>query len=316
MKTPHFNNEDEVIQHLKKWLNSPSAPFGIGDDAAFLKPRKGKIQTFMTDFIVENVDFKKGDDFFWVGRKALAINLSDCAAMGAWPRAALLYLGFPPRVSKTRLKRLAEGIRRTAKKYNVPVIGGDLSNAPHWMIGFALVGERKETHQFLRSEAKAGESLWVTGRLGGSLLGKHFRFSPRLEEAQFLAKRFPVSACIDLSDGLSQDLNRLLRASHKGVIIDCDKIPIAKEARKLARQTRKEPLEHALQDGEDFELLFTLPARCDERLPKEWNKKFKTPLTKIGKIQKGVGISIASKEPHQRLRSLFKKGFDHVTGKR
>jgi len=301
MKKQYFKNEDEIISCLKKWLGSPKAPWGIGDDAALLGRTHNLTEVLTTDFLVEGIDFTSRDDLERVGRKVLAVNLSDLAAMGAKPRSALLYLGLPSNVSRSDLKRFAQGWKRLAKKYAVSCIGGDLSRSRHWIVGAVVRGETDKPSRFLRSGAEVRDSVWVTGKLGGSRLGHQFDFEPRLREAQFLNRHFPVSACIDLSDGLSQDLPRLLKASRKGVRLSLDQIPISRAAHLRAKKTRKTPLTHALNDGEDFELLFTLGSRYDKSLARAWKRKFKTPLTKIGTIrEKGFDGG-----------KFLNKGFDH-----
>lgn len=309
MKTIH--SETDLLHSIKRWTRSPRTPYGIGDDAALVRPSKGKTQVITTDFLAEGVDFKKGDDLALVGRKVLAVNLSDLAAMGAKPRHALLYLAFPQRTPAHSIRQFFKGWNTLAKKYHIDLIGGDLSRGKEWMAGAVLIGERPVSSNFLRSGAKAGDSLWVTGALGGSILGKHFQFEPRVREALFLRENFPVSACIDLSDGLGQDLPRLLEASGKGAHIFLDSIPVSAAAKRLSHRSRKRPIQHAFQDGEDFELLFTTGLKDDQRLLKTWGKKFRAPLTKIGVITQGRGIRCFVAEKEQKMSAGLWKGYDH-----
>ena len=307
----YFSSESEILTHIRRWTRSPRAPYGIGDDAALVRPAKGKTQAITTDFLVEGVDFKKRDDPALVGRKTLAVNLSDLAAMGAKPRHALLYLAFPQRTPARSIRQFFKGWSALARKYHIEVIGGDLSRGKEWMSGAVLMGERPASSNFLRSGAKAGDSLWVTGTLGGSILGKHFQFEPRVGEAIFLSEHFPISSCIDLSDGLGQDLPRLLEASRKGAHIFLNAIPVSTAARRLSLGSGKSPIRHAFQDGEDFELLFTAGSNCDRRLLKAWKTKFRTPLAKIGVITPGRKVRFFRGGKEASLSSQLLKGYDH-----
>ncbi len=306
-----FSSESDILTHIKRWSRSRRSPYGIGDDAALVLQGKGKAQAVTTDFLVEGVDFKKGDDLALVGRKTLAVNLSDLAAMGATPRHALLYLSFPQKTPPRSLERFFKGWNALARKYRVDLIGGDLSRGKGWMAGAVLMGERPVSSDFLRSGAKTGDSIWVTGALGGSILGKHFNFEPRVTEALFLRANFPVSACIDLSDGLGQDLPRLLAASRKGARICLGSIPISAAAKRLSLRSGKSPLRHAFRDGEDFELLFAVGPGYDQRLLKTWKKKFRTPLTKIGVITPGRKARFFQEGKEAFLSSQLLKGYDH-----
>lgn len=298
--------ETEIVNFIKAQSRSPKSPCGIGDDAALLKTSPRQVIT--TDFVIEGVDFKKGEDLKRVGRKVLGINLSDLAAMGARPVSALLYAAFPKRAGLKQWKRFLAGWDELARKYKVSLIGGDLSHSKELMAGAVLIGEVKKGKTFQRTGAKAGDLLYVTGTLGGSIFGKHLKFEPRVKESVFLSGAFPVSSCIDLSDGLGVDLPRLLRASRKGVKLRLDRVPISQSAKKMSKLTGKTVLEHALQDGEDFELLFTVSPKCEKRLIQMWKRKFKTPLTLIGKITPGRQVT---DEAGRKLPGHLLKGFDH-----
>jgi len=311
MMMKSFSSESELLSRIRRWTKSPVSPYGIGDDAARLPSGKGKDQVITTDFLVEDVDFKKGDDLARVGRKVLAVNLSDLAAMGAEPQSALLYLSFPGSPSPSKFQRFFKGWQSLARKYKVSLIGGDLSRAKHWMAGAVLVGTCPPNAGFLRTGARTGDSIWVTGTLGGSIRGKHFRFEPRIKEALFLREHFPVTACLDLSDGLGRDLPRLLEASRKGARIFLDKVPVSRAAEKLAQRSRRSALEHAFQDGEDFELLFSLGAKHDAGLIKRWRQKFRIPLTKIGTVALEGKIRCFTGPREERSGSRLWKGFDH-----
>ncbi len=307
-----ITNEEDFIKFVKQVTRSPRSPFGIGDDAAILPKTKGE-SVIATDFIVEGIDFRKKESLKLVARKALAINLSDLAAMGAEPKSALLYIGFPKNVTKAEWKHFFQGWNALARQYKISLIGGDVSRSPQWMVGAVLIGEVTRGKSWERSGARAGDSLWVTGTLGGSLIKKHLAFTPRVKEALFLKKNFPISSCIDLSDGLAQDLNRLLKASRKGIHLELCKLPASKDSWAITKKTRRSILEHIFTDGEDFELLFTLAPRHEKKLLTSWKRQFKNVmLTKIGKITKTRKIHCTAERKKIILSKRFWKGFDHV----
>lgn len=230
---------------------------GIGDDAAVVRYKKGRCLILTTDMLVESVHFKKNEDAALVGYKAMAVNVSDVAAMGGWPKYGLVSLGLPERRHGPIFKKLFCGIRRCADKFHVDVVGGDTNRSPHLVVNVAMVGEVEEENLLLRSTARAGDHIFVSGPLGGSLRGRHLSFEPRLREARFLVKNFHVTSMIDLSDGLGVDLNRLVASSRVGAFIVEDMIPKSQGVTQTSS---------ALFDGEDFELLFTLSGGDAARL--------------------------------------------------
>ncbi len=313
-KTIETLGEFGLIDEIKKWVppltltlipqgrGKGEGIVGIGDDAAVFRS-SGKMNQLLTiDTLVENVDFVRNQTTPQkIGWKALGINLSDIAAMGGIPKVAVVSLILPRRTELNFVKGFYEGIRKLAQKFGVLIVGGDLSKGSVISCAIAMVGEADPKFTVYRSGAKIGDFICVTGRLGGSILGKHLDFMPRIKEGLFLAKH-GVSAMIDISDGLCQDLKHITNESKVGGMIDERKIPIAKAALKLAKGNRKNALEHALSDGEDFELLFTVAENCLYPLEKIWRKWFKTELTQIGKI---VARDNATLEMRKRL------GFQH-----
>lgn len=230
---------------------------GIGDDAAVVRYKKGRYLILTTDMLVESVHFKKNEDLRSVGYKAMAVNVSDIAAMGGWPKYCLVSVGLPERHAGATFKRLFCGIKRGAGKFHVDVIGGDTNRSPYLVVNVAMVGEVEEENLVLRSTAQPGDHIFVSGPLGGSLRGRHLSFVPRLQEARFLVTNFRVTSMIDLSDGLGVDLNRLVALSRVGAFIVEDRIPKSKGITRTSS---------ALFDGEDFELLFTLSTTDAARL--------------------------------------------------
>ncbi|MBI4368438.1 MAG: thiamine-phosphate kinase [Candidatus Omnitrophica bacterium] len=289
-----------LIRQIEKWIPKPKAVRqGMGDDTAVVQVAGCKYALLTMDTLVEDVDFKvRTASAQAIGRKALAVNLSDIAAMGGLPKAAVVSLTLPKTAETQFVKRFYRGLGRIAKRFGVSIVGGDLSRGEKMVISVALLGEAK--HPVLRKGARIGDLICVTGRLGGSILGKHLHFEPRIREGEFLACG-GVSAMIDLSDGLAGDLNHL---SKPGIafLIDGAGIPIAKAAYRLARGNRKKALEHALSDGEDFELLFTISPRKLSLIRRKWRRRFSVPLTTIGKVVK---------RRHSRLSIQPHKGFQH-----
>lgn len=335
-------NEFSFIEYLKQKISyAKQVQVGIGDDAAVLNLTPGKQLVVSTDAIVEGVDFflkgpKKGLSLRAkrgnltdrhapiglamtggglsperIGRKALAINLSDLAAMGAKPIAFVLSIGKPKYISTRWLERFYDGLLKLAKQYKVDCIGGDFSRAKEFSVSVAILGTAKKS--VLRSGAKAGDWIGVTGVLGGSLLRHHYDFTPRVQEGFFLSEKFAPTAMIDISDGLCQDLGHILKASGVGAVLELDKIPVSQDANKMAKGKVHAALQRALSDGEDFELLFTVPPRQKGMLEKQWKKHFpKVPLTWIGKIEGKVPkIRWVVNGKTVSAPKLPRKGFSH-----
>ena len=242
-----------LINRIKKLIRTdPSVIKGIGDDCAVLKYDKYKYLLFTCDMLVEGIDFTRKDKPFLVGRKALAISISDIASCGGLPRYALVSLGIPKSRSVDLVDKIYGGMISLAKLYKINIVGGDISGAQSLTINVSLLGEVEKNNLLLRSRALLGDFIFVTGELGGSILGKHLKFTPRLKEARFLVKNFKINSMIDISDGLAQDLGHILKESNVGAFIYEKLLPLSNQARDLA---------DALYTGEDFELLFTMPRK-------------------------------------------------------
>ncbi len=247
---------------------------GVGDDCAVLRGNgKNHFLLFKTDAVVEGVHFTPRERPELIGRKALARALSDLAAMGAVPVAAVVTLGVPKDESVRRLRAIYRGIERLAKKYRVKLVGGETTRARQLFLSVALLGECRGYRPVLRSGARAGDLIFVTGRLGATRARRHLVFEPRLAEGQWLARQQFASSLMDLSDGLGADLPRLAEASGVGFQLDPAAIPRARGA----------TLSAALGDGEDYELLFTVRPADAESLKKKW--PFATPLHCIGVME-------------------------------
>jgi len=308
-------DEFSFIEYLKKRVPSHKRiSVGIGDDAAVLNVTPDKKLAVSTDVIVENVDFRiKELSPEKIGRKALAVNLSDIAAMGASPTGFVISVGKPARISIAWLKRFYNGLLALAEQYDVPCVGGDFSGSQEFFASITIFGEVSPHHLVKRSGAAQGDWIAVTGDLGGSILKHHHDFIPRVREGLFLVNCVTPTAMIDISDGLVQDLSHILKASAVGAILDLDKIPISRTAIKLSLGNKGQALVRALSDGEDFELLLTVPPWQKAMLEKKWAKRFpKVPLTWIGKIEgKSPRILWRRNEEKVVLPKLFRKGFSH-----
>lgn len=309
--------EFKLIEALKKKVPfKVSKGLGIGDDAALFEKNSREYSVIATDTIVENIDFKletaKPEE---IGYKALAVNLSDIAAMGAKPTYFLATLGIPERLSKKKkwLTRFYAGMNLLAQKYAIPCIGGDITKARDFFLSVTVLGVVAKRDVTVRSGAKVGDRIFATGHFGGSIHGKHLKFKPRVEEGAFLARNFKINSMIDVSDGLVQDLEHILRASRVGAKIDVERIPVSSDVFKKKRKYARQALCNALSDGEDFELLFTVSKSQTTRLEYDWKKKFpRVPLCFIGEIQKGTPkIQYTSGDVKISL-PLLKKGYSHL----
>ena len=311
-------NEFELIAKLTKSLpTNENVLVGAGDDCAVLDfGLPEKLFLFKTDAIVEGIHFTKETPPEKIGRKALARCLSDIAAMAGTPSAALVTIGLPKKFEPEFVGKIYDGINALAEKSGVAIVGGETTTNPgRIFISIALLGTVARGKQILRSGAKAGDAIFVTGELGGSLAEKHLEFEPRLEEARWLAGNFPIHAMIDLSDGLAGDLPHILKASGVGAELLKNAIPVSRAAKlggarlptsRLAGTLAlpKTPFAAALTDGEDFELLFTVAGNNAVKLLDAWKKKFpKLKLSCIGKIVAGDGILIRDKSGSHKLNA-------------
>ncbi len=303
--------EQAFLQYLAQQQQSLSADsIGIGDDAAVLTWQADQKLIVCTDLISDETDFHLADVTpQQIGRKALAINLSDIAAMACEPVGAFLTLLLPQGEASLDLaKGIYEGAAQLGQTYGCPILGGDTNSWPGKVaVSVTVLGRSPSGKPLLREGAQPGDAIFVTGTLGGSILGSHIDFHPRIREAIKLREICGLTAGMDISDGISIDLPRLCERSGVGAEIDVRTLPIAAAARQMSQQTGKPAWWHALNDGEDFELLFTVPADQAARLEAQWTDA--TPVTKIGTIQSGNQLILLDESGQQQ--PLEPEGFSH-----
>jgi thiamine-monophosphate kinase len=273
-------SEDELVERLTRGLPLGRRVLaGAGDDCAAVRvPGRKELQLLKTDCLVENVHFLREHDAAKVGWKALCRAISDIGACGGKPDAALVTIAAPGTAEVAWMENLYVGLRRAARRFGVSIVGGETARSGEGLfISVALTGWVKAGRLVLRSGGRAGDALFVTGRLGGSYgkegRGRHLTFTPRVAEGRWLAKNFPIHAMMDLSDGLGADLPRLANASRKGYDVDFKAVP----------RVRGCSVEQAIGDGEDYELLLAVPPAEVAKLTAAWTVKFpRLGLTRIG----------------------------------
>ncbi|MEY2561796.1 MAG: thiamine-monophosphate kinase [Verrucomicrobiota bacterium] len=294
MKLSELGEDRLLAQLLPTLSRNRKIIVGAGDDCAIVKSvGRGQLQLLKTDCLVENIHFTKNSRPERIGWKALARPLSDFAAMSGVPQFALVTLILPSDKTLAWVKKIYRGIDKAALAFEVAVVGGETSRIKGpAVISISVTGFVEEKRWVGRGGGKANDELFVTGRLGGSLRGRHLEFVPRIVESRWLTKNFPVHAMMDLSDGLGADLPRLAQASGVGFEVDEAALPVN------AGCTTAQ----AISDGEDYELLFAISAKDSRTLLSRWQRKFpKVPLTRIGKLVSSFVIR----------HSAFPKGYVH-----
>jgi thiamine-monophosphate kinase len=299
------------ISHLRQRLPPhPLLRIGPGDDAAVLAAMGESGIVVTTDLLTDGVHFELANtDPRRIGHKALGVNLSDLAAMAAEPVAVVIALALPRSGDPLELaKQLYEGVLPLAERFNVAIAGGDTNT---WdgplFISVTAVGKTTSHGSLLRSGAKAGDRLLVTGQLGGSILGRHLDCEPRVREALLLHERYELHAGMDISDGLALDLSRMCEASGVGAIVDVERIPVSPAAHELARrEPQRTALDHALSDGEDFELLLAVPAEVAAQIFRD--KPVGCGICDVGQVTADSGLRQRS---DSKVSPLAARGFVH-----
>lgn len=292
--------EEKLIAGIRRWLGSasPPAPRGIGDDCAVLSPSRRQ-QLITVDPVIFGRHFDASVPPRAVGEKLLKRNLSDIAAMGGRPVAAVLALTLDARVNRAWLEGFYRGLAVSARNYRVPIVGGDVAQADGVLAAsLTLLGEATGPRVVTRTGARRGDALYVTGALGRSLAtGHHFRFTPRLAEGAWLARQKAVRAMMDVSDGLAKDLHAL---TPRGTVP-------ALNAAAIPRRDGAD-LRAALTDGEDYELVFAVDGRVDEEtFVDAWSRAF--PRTRLSRI----GRFVAARDvPADAVKLADFHGYEHL----
>lgn len=285
--------EEKLLAQILPRLNRNSrVVIGAGDDCAVVKFRGAKDWLLLkTDCVVGEIHFTKETNARAVGWKAMMRALSDFAAMSGIPEFALITLAAAGKKKASWVRELYRGLNRAAARFDVAIVGGETSEkVGPAVIVVSVAGFVERRRCILRSGGKANDDLFVTGKLGGSIQGRHLNFVPRIGEARWLTENFKVHAMIDLSDGLGADLPRLARSSKLGFAIDQRALPVSRGC----------TVQQAISDGEDYELLFAISPRERKRLQTRWQKKFpELLLTRIGRLNQ------RSKIKDQKLKSGY-----------
>lgn len=286
---------------------------GPGDDAAALLLPYNELCVVTTDSVIENVHYQP--DLATpeqIGHKAAARALSDLAAVAAHAVAIVAAVQIPRNATMDFAQRLCNGLMEVCDELGVALVGGDVAVTDGPLaVNVTAIGAAKPKQVALRSGAKAGDKLCVTGRLGGAGLGRHLDFLPRLREARWIAEHGKVHAMIDISDGLARDADHIAHESYVGVEIDPDAIPLAPAAHEAARRSGRPAVEHALYDGEDYELLFTLPPRSVKRMLAR--KDIPVTITVVGDVTEEHGLRL--KTADGRAVPLDPGGWTHTFGR-
>jgi thiamine-monophosphate kinase len=307
-KSVASRGERRLITEIRRWLGnaSPRSPFGIGDDCAVL-PASPHAQLVTTDPVIYGHHFDKSVPARAVGAKLLKRNLSDIAAMGGKPVAAVIALALAPDTSLVWLRDFYRGLAASARQYRVKIVGGDITQAPAGFFGafLTLHGTATGRRIVTRSGARHGDRIYVTGALGGSRRGHHYRFTPRLAEGAWLARRSEVRAMMDVSDGVAKDLGDLTPAGLAPALCAAA-IPISAAAHRQAPRSGRSPLAHALGDGEDYELLIVV-RKTSTRFERDWKKRFpRVPLSHIGNFVPATQV------PADALKLADYHGYEHL----
>ena len=297
--------ELKIVEEIRKIAGDPGKGVcvGIGDDSAVLKYDKNKYMLWASDMLIEDVHFNvKKDGYERVGRKALAVNISDIAAMGGTPKYITVSIGIPAnRMSENIVKTLYKGLKGLCRKYDVKIVGGDTNRSEKLIIDVSIIGFVSKKHLVTRSGAKEGDIVLITGPVRD---GKktHLDFDPRIEESGSLVRDYKIHSMIDVSDGIAMDLTRICKESKRGARLDPSMIPLSSGL----------SLKDAMHYGESFELLFTMsPGEAEKLLASSKTGKFKKSFHQIGKIPQNCK-KILQIDPKKGQIPIKPQGYSHM----
>ena len=323
--------ERSLIARIKARVSMPSwVVIGPGDDAAVIQPERGTFDVVTTDAQVEGVHFDRRfvpPDA--IGHRALAVNLSDLAAMGASPRAALLSLALPPSLDLADFERLVDGVLAVAATHRVALIGGNMTQTSGPLtVDITAIGSVRPRKALTRSGARPGDAVYVTGSLGEAAVGlqrlqavpgagldvcvaRYLRPQPRIRAGMLLGRNRAASSCMDVSDGLADCVRQVAEASGVGMTLDAAAIPISAEVREAQTRRERDPLEPALSGGDDYELFFTVRPAHRGRLRMVCQQLGDLPITRIGVVTKGRELLMRDQNGTRPLPG----GYEHFTSK-
>ena len=313
MTTLREIGELAAIERIAKRLPSRrDVVLGVGDDCAVVRPYADSAEDLVltSDPVIEGTHFETGTPAAGVGHKALARVLSDLAAMGAEPRWGLLDIAAPADTAVQVLDDLYGGAMKLAAQHEFAIVGGDMAEGPALEIHAFGLGSVPKGKALLRSGARPGDVLFVTGELGGGIMGRHLAIEPRIKEGAWL--REWATAMIDVSDGLASDVRHMTTQSRTGCDLNASAIPVSPAAEGM--DDSRSPLEHALHDGEDFELLFTIPEGREDAFVAAWQKVFCLPCTRIGVMTGNVDL-VQCVFPDGATFALEGTGYAHFKGR-
>jgi thiamine-monophosphate kinase len=319
--------EHALVARITTRLAMPAwVVVGPGDDAAVIAPERGALDVFTTDAHVEGVHFDRRfvpPDA--IGHRALAVNLSDLAAMGATPRAVLLSLVLPDALEIAVVDGMLDGLLALAATHNVVLVGGNISRTPGpLVVDITAIGSVKPRRVMTRTGARPGDSVYVTGSIGDGSVGLHSLQTPREPAVQACQERYlrpqarvragmllgrnrAASACMDTSDGLADAVRQIAEASHVGIALDGSALPIGDDVRRWHDSRGRSALDAAISGGDDYELLFTVRPGHRGRLRSVRRSLGDLPMTHIGVVTKEHRLSLRTDSGEQRLP----EGFDH-----
>ncbi len=326
--------ERALIERIKARLRMPSwVIVGPGDDAAVIAPERGALEVITTDAQIEGVHFdRRFVPADAIGHRALAVNLSDLAAMGAQPRAALLSLALPDLLAVDDLDNLLDGLLTLAVVHRVTLIGGNITRSPGpLVVDVTAIGSVRPRRILTRGGARPGDAIYVTGALGDAAVGlqrlrskaeldrtleapldepsrRYLRPEPRVRAGTLLGRNRVASSCMDLSDGLADGVRQIAEVSNVGMVIDSTKLPISEAVERWHRQTGGDPVATALSGGDDYELLFTVRPSHEGRLRGVRHQMGDLPISRIGVVTKDRTLLVTASDGTHLPLPL---GFEH-----